>query len=75
MPDGQEGLSAVNGRMLSINTVTAREAHLCGERGSPAVSGLSFFADGYKAPQCGGKYGGRHIWRIDGLDRRLVKMQ
>ena len=30
-------LSTMNGRILSSYTITAREAHLCGERGSPAA--------------------------------------
>ena len=39
----------MNGQVLSTYVVTAREAYLCGERGSPAVSGLSFFVNNYKA--------------------------
>ena len=47
----------VFGKILS-DFVTAREAHLCGERGSPAVGkGVVFLRVGY-APQSGGKYGG-----------------
>ena len=36
-PQLHKGLCAVNGQVLSTYTVTAREAHLCGERGSPAA--------------------------------------
>ena len=32
-----KGRCATNGKVLSTYTVTAREAHLCGERGSPAA--------------------------------------
>ena len=40
---------------LSIYTVTAREAHLCGERGSPAAGkGIVCLQAGY-APPSGGK--------------------
>ena len=52
---GYEGQSATNGRVLSTYTVTAREVHLCGERGSPAVGkGVVCLRSGY-APQSGGK--------------------
>ena len=41
---------------VSAYTVTAREAHLCGERGSPAVGkGIVCLQVGY-APQGGGKH-------------------
>ena len=53
---GVKGRCAVNGRVLSTYTVTAREAHLCGERGSPAVGkGIVCLRVGY-TPQGGGKH-------------------
>ena len=43
------------------DSVTAREAHLCGERGSPAASkGMVCLRIGY-APQGGGKCGKPHL--------------
>ncbi len=52
---GYEGQSATNGRVLSTYTVTAREAHLCGERGSPmAGKGVVCLRIEY-APRGGGK--------------------
>ena len=54
----------VFGKILS-DCVTAREAHLCGERGSPAVGkGVVCLRVGY-APRGGGKCAGR-IWWMNG---------
>ena len=59
-----KGLSTVNGRILSFYTVTAREAHLCGERGSPAVSGLSFLRMGIKPRKAEASAGWRLIAKL-----------
>ena len=61
---GESGGGGVRGvRALSIYTVTAREAHLCGERGSPAAGkGIVCLAAQV--------YGSPRVYVPDGTDAR-----